>query len=255
MKNFNKNVQKAEKPVRNMVSLGWLLPNLMTVLALSFGLTGLKFALVERWEESLFMLVLAVLSDTLDGRLARLLRSTSQFGAQLDSLSDAIVFGVIPAVTLYLWGLQPASKIAWAAVLFFCICGVLRLARFNSEIREDTDESNLFFTGIPMPAAAFLVLLPLVCYIEFGNENFKDWRLITSWTAIIGVGMISTVPTYAGKKLFLPKYFALPLLSSFALLAAAIFIKPWLVWIFIAIIYFFHIPFSFFAHQRLKSKT
>ena len=254
MNNLNSQPTKINKPVKQTISIGWLIPNLMTVLALSFGLTGLKFAFAEKWEETLFMLVLAVLCDTLDGRIARLLRSTSQFGAQLDSLSDAIVFGVIPSVTLYLWALQPVNNTAWAATLFFCICSVLRLARFNSEIREETDKSKLFFTGIPMPAAALLVLMPLVCFIEFENQYFRDWRLIASWTVLVGIGAISTFPTYAGKKLFLPKYFALPFLSGFALITAAIFVKPWFVWIFIGVVYILHIPFSSIMHRRLKSQ-
>ena len=110
MTNLNTRSTQNSKPVKQTISIGWLIPNLMTVLALSFGLTGLKFALAEKWEETLFMLAIAVLFDTLDGRIARLLRSTSQFGAQLDSLSDGVVFGVVPAITLYLWGLQPQQK-------------------------------------------------------------------------------------------------------------------------------------------------
>ena len=105
-----------------------------------------------------------------------------------------------------------------------------------------------------MPAAALLVLMPLVCFIEFGNEYFRDLRLIAKWTVLVGIGAISTIPTYAGKKLFLPKYFALPFLSSFALIAAAIFVKPWLVWIFVALAYILHIPFSAIAYQKLKSQ-
>ena len=116
------------------------------------------------------------------------------------------------------------------------------------------DESKLFFTGIPMPAAAFLVLLPLVCFIEFEHSYFRDWRLIAGWTVLVGIGAISTIPTYAGKKLTLPKYFALPVLSSFALLAGAVFIKPWLVWIFFASLYMVHIPFSALAYYRLESR-
>ena len=246
---------KQKTTVKRVISIGWLIPNLMTVAALSFGLTGLRFALAGKWSEMLFMLVLALLFDTLDGRIARLLKSTSQFGAQLDSLSDAIVFGVTPAIALYLWGLQPVNKIVWAATLFYCICGVLRLARFNSEIQEETDKSKIFFTGIPMPAAALLVLMPLVCFLEFSNEYFRDWRLIAGWTVLVGIGSISTIPTYAGKKLILPKHLALPLLSSFALIAAAIFVKPWLVWIVIATIYIVHIPFSILAYRRLKMQA
>jgi len=96
--------------------------------------------------------------------------------------------------------------------------------------------------------------MPLVCFIEFGDEYFRDWRLIASWTVVVGIGAISTVPTYAAKKLFLPKYFALPFLSSFAILAAVIFVKPWLVWILFALVYVLHIPFSAVAHRKLKSR-
>ena len=240
--------------IKRVISIGWLIPNIMTVAALSLGLTGLRFALAGKWSQMLFMIVLAVLFDTLDGRLARFFKSTSKFGGQLDSLSDAIVFGVVPAITLYLWGFQPVNKIAWAATLFFCICATLRLARFNSEIQEETDKSKIFFTGIPMPAAALLVLLPLVCYLEFGNDNFRDWRLIAAWTVIVGIGSISTIPTYAGKGLVLPRYLVLPLLSSFALIATAIFIKPLLVWFVTSIIYILHIPFSAIAYRRLQKR-
>ena len=243
-----------KKVIKRVISMGWLLPNLMTVAALSFGLTGLRFAFSGKWAEMLFMLVLAILFDTLDGRVARLLRSTSQFGAQLDSLSDSIVFGVVPAISLYLWGLQPANKIAWTATLFFCVCSVLRLARFNSELQEETDKSKMFFTGIPMPAAGFLVLLPMVLYLEFDYEFLRDWRLIASWMILIGLGSISIIPTYAGKTFILPRRFAVPLLSSFAIIAAGVFIKPWMVWTVLSIIYILHIPVAGLVYVRMKGK-
>ena len=244
-----RNRQSAEN-VKRVISLGWFLPNLMTVASLSFGLTGLRFAFVGKWPEMLFMIVLAILFDTLDGRIARLLRSTSKFGAQLDSLSDAVVFGMVPAISLYLWGLQPGNKIAWAATLFFCICSVLRLARFNSEIQEETDKSSTFFTGIPMPAAGFLVLLPLVAHLEFKFDFLRDWKLIAAWMIIVGFGSISIIPTFAGKKLIMPRRFAVPLLSSFAIIAAAILIKPWLVWMILSVLYILHIPVAQVAYNR-----
>ena len=248
-------VSKSNKAKNRVISLGWLIPNLMTVAALSFGLTGLRFAFSGKWVEALAMLILAILFDIIDGRLARLFKSTSQFGAQLDSLSDAVVFGVVPAISLYLWGLQPASKIAWAATLFFCICGALRLARFNSELQEDGEHSKVFFTGIPMPASAFLAMMPLVAYLEFSYEFFRDWKVISFWMVLVGIGTISTVPTYAGKRLRLPRYTAIPLLSSFAILASAIFVKPWLVWTILGVVYVAHIPVVFFINRRYEKRN
>ena len=240
----------SNKAKKRVISLGWLIPNLMTVTALSFGLTGLRFAFAEKWVEMLAMLVLAILFDILDGRLARLFKSTSQFGAQLDSLSDAVVFGVVPAIGLYLWGLQPASKIAWAATLFFCICGALRLARFNSELQDDGEHSRVFFTGVPMPASAFLAMMPLVAYLEFSHEFFRDWKVISAWMVLVGIGTISTMPTYSGKGLRLPRHAAIPLLSSFALITAAIFVKPWFVWTILGLVYVAHIPVVFIISKR-----
>ena len=251
---LEKDKNRNKRGIKRAISIGWLLPNLMTVAALSFGLTGLRFAFAAKWTEMLFMLVLAILFDTLDGRVARLFRSTSQFGAQLDSLSDSIVFGVVPAISLYLWGLQPANKIAWTATLFFCVCSVLRLARFNSELQEETDKSKMFFTGIPMPAAGFLVLLPMVLYLEFGHELLRDWRLISSWMILIGLGSISIIPTFAGKTFILPRRFAVPLLSSFAIIAAGVFIKPWMVWTALSVFYILHIPIAALVYVKMKRK-
>jgi CDP-diacylglycerol--serine O-phosphatidyltransferase len=148
--------------------------------------------------------------------------------------------------------LQPANKIAWTATLFFCVCAVLRLARFNSELQEETDKSKMFFTGIPMPAAGFLVLLPLVMYLEFGHDFFRDWRLIASWMILVGLGSISIIPTFAGKKFIMPRRFVVPLLSSFAIIAAGVFIKPWIVWICFSIIYIVHIPLAALAYNKMK---
>ncbi|HCD62951.1 MAG TPA: CDP-diacylglycerol--serine O-phosphatidyltransferase, partial [Alphaproteobacteria bacterium] len=135
------------------VSLNWLLPNMLTIGGLISGLTGLRFALDEMWITAITMIVLAAIFDALDGRMARLLKSTSEFGAALDSLSDAVVFGIVPALTLYLWALQDLGNIAWGTALFYAVCVILRLARFNSELPDKPEYTKSFFVGIPAPAA------------------------------------------------------------------------------------------------------
>ena len=126
-------------------SLNWLLPNMLTIGGLISGLTGLRFALDEMWITAITMIVLAAIFDALDGRMARLLKSTSEFGAALDSLSDAVVFGIVPALTLYLWALQDLGNIAWGTALFYAVCVILRLARFNSELPDKPEYTKSFF--------------------------------------------------------------------------------------------------------------
>ena len=143
--------ESPEKRRFRSASLNWLLPNMLTIAGLISGLTGLRFALDELWISATTMIVLAAIFDTLDGRMARLLKTTSEFGAALDSLSDAVVFGIVPALTLYLWALQDLGNIAWGTALFYAVCVILRLARFDSELPDKPEYTKSFFVGIPAP--------------------------------------------------------------------------------------------------------
>ena len=146
-------MMKRKKPFAS-VSFSWLLPNLLTIGGLVSGLTGLRFALEGRFEATLVMIALAAIFDGLDGRMARLLKSTSAFGSALDSLSDAVVFGIVPALSLYLWALQDSGNLAFGTALFYSVCVLLRLARFDSELPDQPEYRQAFFVGIPAPAAA-----------------------------------------------------------------------------------------------------
>lgn len=185
------------------VPLRLILPNLVTLLALCSGLTGIRMALEGRWDFAVGAVLIAAVLDALDGRLARMLKGTSRFGAELDSLADFVNFGVTPALMLYIWLLQEVKSLGWIAALAFAICAALRLARFNAAL-DDPDKpawSVNFFTGVPAPAGALTVLLPI--YLEFLGllPHWPEFApLVALYTIAIGFLMISRLPTFSGKK-------------------------------------------------------
>ncbi len=138
------------------LTVGKLIPNLITVSAVCAGLTGIRFAVDGRWEHAVIAIIVAAILDALDGRMARILNASSEFGAQLDSLSDIVSFGVAPALVLYFWSLQTAGGIGWAVTLFFIVCCGLRLARFNSMLGKLPPYAYNYFTGVPAPAGALM---------------------------------------------------------------------------------------------------
>ena len=226
------------------ISLSWMLPNLLTIAAMISGMTAIRFALLEQWQVAVMLVGLAGVLDALDGRMARLLKSSSDFGAHLDSLSDMVVFGVAPSMLLYLWLLQDGGRLAWIGCLYYTACCGLRLARFNSELHEKPSWAENYFSGIPSPAAGFLALAPLVAGFRFDWGVLSSVPLVTLWLAAVGTGAISAIPTFAGKKFHLPRAWALPALGLFALMVAAMISRPWEVWILLSGIYILLIPVS-----------
>ena len=182
-----------------MMPISIIIPNLITVMALCSGLTGIRFALQERWEFAIGAIALAAILDTLDGRMARLLKGQSKFGAELDSLSDFISFGVAPALILFFWTTQSIHGIGWASVLFFSTCMALRLARFNTQLEDPNPPSfsARFFSGVPAPAAAGLACLPVIVSFELDLDAIKQPYLISGWLVFIGLMMVSSIPTFS----------------------------------------------------------
>lgn len=185
------------------VPLRKLIPNLITLLGLCAGLTAIRMAVEGRFEFAIAAIVIAALFDALDGRMARLLKANSRFGAELDSLADFVNFGVAPAVTLYLWGLSTAPNVGWIAAMLFAISAALRLARFNVAAAEATVSEpswkRLFFTGAPTPAGAIVLLLPL--YLEGLGvpKTVFPAPVLVAYSLAIAALMISRVATYSGK--------------------------------------------------------
>jgi CDP-diacylglycerol--serine O-phosphatidyltransferase len=208
-----------------------LLPNLITLLALCAGLTAIRMAVENRLDMALAAIVLAVLLDGIDGRLARMLKGTSRFGAELDSLADFVNFGVAPALILYFWGLHELKSAGWIAALVFAICAALRLARFNVMIDDPNQPAwaGNFFTGIPAPAGAITVLLPI--YLNFlGVSN----GLVTVWltffyTLAIALLMVSRLPVFSGKRVGkrVPPELVLPVFVVVVLFFALLISYPW----------------------------
>jgi len=187
------------------IPLRYVLPNLVTLLGLCLGLTAIRFAYEGRYEMAVYAIVAAAVLDGLDGRIARALKSTSRFGAELDSLADFIDFGVAPAVLLYFWTLHDIKSYGWFAVLVYVVACALRLARFNVAL-DDPDKpqwKNDFFTGMPSPAGAIAVMLPI--YLHYSvlklplGHTFVPLEIV--YVLLIALLMISPVPHYSGKKL------------------------------------------------------
>jgi len=234
-----------------------LVPNLITLLALCAGLTAIRMAVEHRLELALAAIVFAAALDGIDGRVARLLKGTSRFGAELDSLADFVNFGVAPALILYFWGLHELKSAGWIVALVFAICAGLRLARFNVMI-DDPDKpawAGNFFTGIPAPAGAIAALLPI--YLNF--LGVAD-NLITVWvtffyTLLIGLLMVSRLPVFSGKRMGkrVPPEMVLPLFVVAVLFVALLISYPWEVLTAGTLAYLVCLPlgaWSFRKHQR-----
>lgn len=206
-----------------------LLPNLVTIGAICAGLSAIRFAYQGSFDISVMLIFLACILDGIDGRLARKLNISSELGAELDSLADFLNFGVAPAMVIYAWALQDFKSAGWLAVLFYAICCVLRLARFNVASRSEveTDAPEGFFIGVPAPAGALLVLLPMfLSFIEF--DLLQSHPLILAlYMAAIGVLMISRIPTYSFKNLTVYRSNTKFVLIGFALLLGLLISYPW----------------------------
>lgn len=232
--------------------LNRLLPNALTMLGLCCGLTAVRFGLQDKWEISILLIAAAALLDTLDGRMARLMGGQTELGGQLDSLADAISFGVAPVMLIYLWSLNNAGGIGWAIAVLFVVCSVLRLARFNIASAE-TDLpawAGGYFSGVPAPAAAGMVLLPLVLGVETNWEFLGSAWLTLPWTIVISGLMIAPIPTYSFKRIRVPKNLVTVSLAGVALFAAALITEPWLALAALIIAFSGSIPFAILSFQK-----
>lgn len=207
-----------------------LLPNLVTLIAIAAGLTAIRFGLEGNYERAVKLILLAAVLDGLDGKLARLLNSDSKMGAELDSLADFINFGVAPPLVMYFWGLQEARSLGWIAVLVFTIACVLRLARFNVDNKSDdaTEENHGYFTGVPTPAGALLVMMPMFLTFAFADEPFLPAGVISFYMMVIGLLMISNIRTWSFKALKISRNDVKFLMIGLIMLGAAVLTYAWI---------------------------
>ena len=238
-----------------------MIPNLMTMLGLCAGLTSMRLALDARWGSAAVALLVAACIDGLDGRIARLLKATSRFGAEFDSLADFLCFGVAPAFILYLWSLHAVGAYGFAPCLMFAVCMALRLARFNSmlDVAPAPAYAQSFFTGVPAPAGAGLVLFPLFAGLE---ANQWGWPYLynvvhnPAFCAVVLVGcatlLVSTLPVWSFKNFKIPAIYVLPILLGTGLFAAVLVADPWAALAAGGLIYLAMLPLSLRSYRRLR---
>ena len=253
--------RKSERKTRRGVprfkglSISKLIPNMITVSATCAGLTGVRFALDEKWEFAVVAIMVAGVLDALDGRMARLLNSASDFGAELDSLSDFVAFGVSPAFILYFWSLSALGGVGWAITLFLAICCGLRLARFNTNIDKLPPYAYNYFTGVPAPAAAALALLPLMASFTYEIDILREPILVAVWTIIVALLMVSRLPTFSFKKVKIPTAAILPILVVAGLLVAGLAGAPWRTLTLVGLLYIVSFGYSAFTYRRLTAEA
>lgn len=233
-----------------------LLPNMLTMLALCSGLTGMRYALLEKWHEAVLAYVFAAVFDMLDGRVARLLNITSKFGAELDSLSDAISFGVAPGFILYVWSLKNgAGGLGWIAVLIYAVCAAMRLARFNTMLEDYVPPAwaKGYFTGVPAPGGAGLALWPLAIYLEFGESAQIDPHILAIWLMFVGGLMVSRIPTLAFKGWRITPVWIVPIYVAVALIIAGLVTNTWMTLSVAGGVYVMTLPIGWISY-RIKMK-
>ena len=243
------------------IPLRALVPNAVTALALCSGLTGVRYAIsafqsgeASDWERAIAFVIIAAVLDGMDGRIARMLNGQSRFGAELDSLSDVIAFGVSPAIILYLWSLQNFPRFGWIFALAHAVCAALRLARFNAaiDVEEQPHKSAGFLTGIPAPAGAGVTFLPIYLWLWTGSEVFREIYVVAPWAALVAVLMISNVATFSWTSLRLRSHVRFWAIGVIALIGGALFSAPWPTLSVAAMLYAALIPASIASYGKVK---
>ncbi len=249
-------IERERPPRLRDQSINRLIPNMLTVMALCAGLTSMLYALQGRWEPAVIAIVAAGVLDGLDGRIARLLNGQSKFGAELDSLSDFISFGVAPALLLYQWQLSELKGLGWAVTMVFAVCCALRLARFNTKL-DNIDLpawTSRFFVGVPAPAGAGLALIPVMATFELGPGYLDHPLFVGGVELLVALLMVSRLPTYSIKRIRIPHHHVMAALLVFGLLAATLVSIPWITLLAVGAVYIGSMPLAVVAHRRLSAQ-
>jgi CDP-diacylglycerol---serine O-phosphatidyltransferase len=252
--------EKRPRPRRfRRVPVRMLAPNFVTVVALCAGLTAIRLAFENRYGLALAAIVFAAILDGIDGRLARLLKGTSRFGAELDSLADFVNFGVAPALILYFWGLHDLKSGGWIAALAFAICAGLRLARFNV-MTDDPDRpawAANFFVGVPAPAGAIIVLLPIyAAFLGLPRSQFLTWATLV-YTLVIAWLLVSRLPVFSGKRIGtrVPPEMIGPLVMVLVLSVALLIAYPWILLTLGTVAYLASVPFGWLSYRNYEQRA
>ena len=234
----------------------YLLPNTLTIFGVCLGLSSIKFALDTNYVMSVIAITFAAILDTLDGRVARLVKGTSKVGKELDSLTDVISFGVAPSFVMYFWTLNEVGKIGWLLVLIYTVCCALRLARFNLTVAEETETWKInFFEGIPSPAAAGLILLPLILNLS-DLVQFENTAIISSMVILmVSILMVSKIPTYSLKRILIPRHLTIFLLLGIGIYLSLLIFYIFKTLFFSGLIYILLLPISYLHYRYINKKS
>jgi len=231
----------------------FILPNLLTIIGVCLGISSIKFAIDANYSLAVIFIVFASILDALDGRIARLIKGTTEFGKELDSLTDFVSFGIAPAFILYFWELKNYGKIGWAITLIFSVCCVLRLARFNlTKISEDAEWKQNYFEGVPSPAGAGLALLPLVYELSELKFSIDLKNLIPVYIVIVALLLISKIPTYSLKKIKISSELSIFLLFGIVVIFISLTFFTFESLLVIGGIYLLSIPLSLYSYKKTK---
>jgi CDP-diacylglycerol--serine O-phosphatidyltransferase len=229
-----------------------LLPNALTLINICIGLSSIKFALDAKFELSIIAIIFAAIFDTLDGRVARLLKGTSLVGKELDSLADLISFGVAPAFIMYFWSLNNLGKFGWLLTMIYVVCVALRLARFNVSSNTEPSWKDDYFEGVPSPAGGILILMPLIFSLsEINLININYNIIVPTFFILISFLLISKIPTFAFKKIAIPRRMTIFALFGMVLFFGLLLIYTFKVLVICGLIYICLIPFGYFNYQKI----
>ena len=233
----------------------YLLPNILTLGGVCLGISSIKFSIDGNFNLAVILILLASILDSLDGRIARLIKGTSEFGKELDSLTDFVSFGIAPVFILYFWELSNYGKLGWAIALIYSVCCVLRLARFNLTKTDKEEEwKNNFFEGIPSPAGGILILIPLIYELSDISLNI-DLKILTPYlTVLIAFFLVSKVPTLSLKKISISSKTTIFLLLTAGLIFIALLFYTFETLLFFSLVYLLSIPISFIIFKNQKKK-
>ena len=233
-----------------------ILPNMLTLIGVCIGLTSIRFALDGKFEFAIIAILFAALFDWLDGRIARLIKGTSEVGKELDSLADVISFGVAPAFIMYFWTLSSLGKFGWLVCLIYVSCVALRLARFNVNSNQEPSWKDNFFEGVPSPAGGILVLSPLILNLSNFDYIKIDYNIIVPIFFILtSLLLISKFPSYSFKKIVIQRKATIFLLFGIVLFFGLLLIYPFNIIAISAVVYVLMLPISFFHYQKLKKQN
>ena len=233
-----------------------ILPNMLTLIGVCIGLSSIKFALDSKFELSIIAIIIAALFDSLDGRIARLIKGTSKVGKELDSLTDVISFGVAPAFVMYFWSLNNLGKFGWLLCLIYVVCVTLRLARFNISSNAESSWRDNFFEGVPSPAGGILVLMPLIfSFSELDIFNVNYNLIVPIFFITISFLLISKFPTYSLKRIVIPRSMTIFLLFGIVLFFGLLLIYTFKVIVLSGLVYLSLIPISFLHYQKIKKQN